>query len=628
MTPPEPAISDPAAASLTIALAATAGLLGQSVALRVSVPGIIVLLVVGVALGPDGVGLIAPKSLGAALPQLVNFAVAVILFEGGMHLKLQSFRDRSTAIRRLITWGALLSLAGGTITALLALDWDFRTSALFGALVIVTGPTVVTPLVRRFRLVRSVRTILEAEGVLIDAVGAVIAVVALEIALEPTGIKLATAILSVAARLGFGVVIGAAGGLLLNVLLKSRVAVAEGLINVFTLAFIWALFHTSEAVIHESGIAAVTVAGLVLGNAKVARERELLRFKDQLTVMMIGMLFVLLAANVSLQDVRALGLPGVLAVLALVLVVRPLTVFLCTRNCGLSWKEQLFVSWIGPRGIIAAAVASLFATRLDAAGIAGGRQLAAMIFLVIAITVTLAGLTGGILARMLRLTAQPSGWVVLGANEVAIELSKLLARAGDVVCIDSAKRACDSAQKSQVNALHGNGLDEALLEQTRIHTRAGAVALTPNDDVNVRFLQHVKTLNRSMSRGTALLSPSRNTEALEHSGAHLLFASSVDLKFWTRLLRQGEATLLSFHNTTGGKWQSEGTSTLYLPLALERDDSVHPMTTKESPSKGDTMHAVVHTAHKADALTVLLEHGWVLPGAQDAAPGIDSEQPA
>jgi NhaP-type Na+/H+ or K+/H+ antiporter len=602
------------AAALTIAVATAAGIVSQSVARHLRVPGIVVLLAVGVLLGPDVAGALHPSSLGAALPQVVSFAVAVILFEGGMNLRFDHFRHRSTSIRRLITYGALITLIGGTLTARWIMGWGWRESALFGSLVIVTGPTVVTPLVRRFRLERSVSTILEAEGVLIDAIGAVVAVVALEVALEPSGEQFAKGVVSIGARLGFGTVAGAVGGLLLWLLLRYRNLVAEGLENVFTLATVWALFQLSDSFMHESGIAAVTVAGLVVGNLRTRVHQRLLEFNDQLTVMLIGMLFVLLAANVRIADVRSLGIPGLITVAALVLVVRPATVFASTHGCNLSWQKRTFIAWIGPRGIIAAAVASLFASELERAGIGGGEQLKALVFLVIAVTVTLAGLSGGVVAEWLGVRRPPSGWLFLGANALACRLALLLRDAGDeVLCIDTSADTCKMAARQGVEVLRGNALEADTLQEAHVAQRAGVAALTPNDEINLLFINKAKQEGRVPRRLAALRSATlgATTEMVHHAGGHVLFAADFDVELWSTRLRSREASLLRMAASDDADAQrDEDSATLLLPLAHHRGGATAPMADDIAVRRGDEITFVIDDDRKEQARSWLEQHGW------------------
>ena len=619
-------------AALTIAVATAAGIVSQSVARTVQIPGIVVLLAVGVALGPDVAGWLAPESLGAALPQIVSFAVAVILFEGGMNLNVRRFRARGTSIRRLVTVGALITMGGGTLAARSVLGWDWRTSALFGALVIVTGPTVVTPLVRRFRLVRPVATILEAEGLLIDAVGAVLAVVALEVAVEPSGMSLAKGLGSIALRLGFGTVAGLAGGGLLWLLLRYRGLVAEGLENVFTLALVWALFQAAGFMLPESGIAAVTVAGMVMGNLRTPARRGLLEFNDQLTVMLIGMLFVVLAADVRIEHVVALGKPGLVTVAVLILVVRPLTVTLSTRGCGLPWQQRAYIAWIGPRGIIAAAVASLFAGELARRGLPGGQELKALVFLVIAITVTLAGVTGGVMARLLGVRSKPSGWVLLGANGVSCALAAELRRAGEtVVCIDSSDERCRRADALGVEVIQGDGLTEENLHRARVEVRAGAVGLTQNDEVNVLFVAKAKEEGNVPRRLAALRSSSKEStrQMLRSVSGSALFGAEHDVSLWSTRLCEGHAVterwVAGKHAELAGLAQH---SEVLLALALHRKGEVQPMARDLSLRKEDEVTFAIDRDQLEMVRGWLSQRGWARSAVPTEAPEATGERSA
>ena len=222
--------------SLTFALAMATGVFAQGIARHIYLPGVVVLLAVGVLLGPDVADVIRPQLLGPALTSIVGFAVAVILFEGGLNLEIRVLRWQARAIRRLVLIGGLITAGGATLASRLLLGWDWRMCALFGTLVIVTGPTVITPLVRRIRLKQPVATILEAEGVFIDAIGATIAVVALQVSIAPSGEALGAAVLGIGARLGTGALVGTLGGLLLALLLRRPNIVPRGLENILALS--------------------------------------------------------------------------------------------------------------------------------------------------------------------------------------------------------------------------------------------------------------------------------------------------------------------------------------------------------------------------------------------------------
>lgn len=603
-----------ATAALTLSGAAVGGIICQSVARSLRFPGIVLLLAVGVLLGPDVAGIIQPKTLGLAMPEVVGFSVAVILFEGGMHLDLSRFRKQHKAIRRLVTYGAVTTALGGTLAAKLIMGWDWRLSSLFGCLVIVTGPTVVTPLVRRFRLRASVADILEAEGVLIDAVGAVIAVVALEVALEPSAENVERAAVSIAVRLGFGALMGLVAGFVLGGLLRYRNVIANGLENVFTLAVVWGLFKGCEAVVHESGIAAVTVAGLVIGNLNTRIHDQLLEFKEQLTVLLIGVLFVLLAADVRLVDVKALGWPAVWTVGALIFVVRPANVLLSTVNCQLALKQRLFIAWIGPRGIVAAAVATLVATALDNAGFAGGQRLRAMVFLVIAVTVVLAAFTGGPIAKLVGLSQRPRGWLLLGANALAVTLAQLLEQHGEeVTVLDRSVEHCRRAESLGISVIHDNGLDDETLRKAKISARAGVAAVTSNNEINLLFIQKAEDLGNVPKRFAALKRGAygASMKMVHSDGGHVLFGDEYNVERWMGWLEDSEASIeeMTAGSETTLRHEVKG-ARLAIPLVHRRGRTVRPVADDLALRSGDVVSFAMRSSHRDEAMNWLHGQGW------------------
>lgn len=594
--------------ALVVSLALAAGIAAQALAVHLKVPGIVVLLGTGVLLGPDGLDVVRPGLLGEALHALVGFAVAVILFEGGMNLDLQRLRRSATVIQRLVTVGAVITAAGGALSAYLILGWPPSLSILFGTLVIVTGPTVITPLLRRIRVRTRVATVLEAEGVLIDAVGAVIAVVALTVATSPTA-SLHDAVLALLERYGMGLVTGAGVGVLIAGLLRMPFVVPEGLENVLTLSLVLAGYQASHALVEESGIVCAVAAGLVVGNVRSEALRDLREFKEQLTVLLIGMLFVLLAADVRLAEIRALSWPGLFVVASLILLVRPIQVLVCTAGSDLDWRERLFIGWLAPRGIVAAAVASLFAESLGEAGIPGGSELRALVFLVIATTITVQGTTGPLLASRLGLRRpRDHGYVLLGANRVGLALGGILRERGEeVVFLDANPAAARTAQEAGFRVLFGNALDDRLLLRAELDGRAGAVALTPNEGVNLLFGQ--KAREEFRLRRVALAARSRSgpigVERYREAGARLLFGAPHDLETWSQRLNRGEARVERWRLEAAAEALdpvlADAPDALVLPLALERGGQVVPFDSECRLRAGDVLHLLRHTGGSADA---------------------------
>ncbi|MCB1183153.1 cation:proton antiporter [bacterium] len=613
--------------ALVVALALAAGVVSQTLARHLRIPGIVVLLAVGVALGPDVAGVIDPGDLGPALDILVGFAVAVILFDGGLNLHWRRMKSQAPAIRMLLTVGVVVTTVGGALAARVFLGWGWMPSILFGTLVIVTGPTVVTPLLRRIRVRKNLETILETEGVLIDAVGAVVAVVALEIAL---GEGLAAGAVSAPTRLAVGFGVGAMGGLVMALLLRLKWAVPEGFETIFTLSLALAIFQVSNALIPESGIMAAIVAGAVVGNAGTRSFKEIREFKEQLTVMLIGMLFVLLAADVRVADVTALGRPGLLVVLALMLVVRPVNVLACTIGSGLAWREKAFLSWVAPRGIVAAAVASLFAERLSHDGSEVGAQLRALVFLVIAATVVVQGATAGLLARLLGVRRPTGkGFAVFGADPFGRLITRVLGDYGhEAVIIDADATKCRDAEQEGLKVVYGNALDENVLLRSQMDTRRAALGVTANEALNLLFARvaladaHVPLVYAVGVRTGPEIGPHQFTE----DGARLLFGNETDPELWSVRIRRG-LTGLSVWSRAGDEPGTEPVVPAealawLLPLfMLEKNDRLALIDETSRFGKGARVLWLVHTERSEQA------HGWLAANGWVAEPAVGAGEP-
>lgn len=616
----ESMIDNPA---LTLSLALAAGMIGQSIAHHARIPGIVVLLALGVFLGPDLVGLIRPSSLGSGLFMIVGFAVAVILFEGGMNLRIQRLKREGNVIRILITLGALISAISGIFATRVFLDWNWRQAILFGTLIPVTGPTVISPLLRRIRVKRSISTILEAEGILLDAIAAIIAAVALEIAIAPPEFFLALeGGFEIVMRLLFGGTLGAATGYVLASLLRIRNLVPEGLENVFTLSIVFTLFQVSDLIMSESGIVAVTIAGFVVGNSKTVVRRELLEFKEHLTVLLIGMLFILLAADVRIASVINLGWGGVLVVLFVIFVARPLSIFSSTRTSELDFKSKLFLSWMGPRGIVAAAIASLFSYELESHGF-DGSELRAMVFLVIGVTVMQSGLTGGFVARILNLRKKmENGWVILGAHELARTLARvLIGRGEEVVCIDHNPKHVKQAQEENIRVIYGNGLEESVFLRAEIETRMGIIALTPNQDLNILFAGKARELARLHRLVVAVQSDLDKTtsDLVEEFGGGIFGSRAIDVESWIVKIRRGlvvpEEWEYAGENEVDDQpdiFSDKTLTNMILPLTSTRNNKTLPMDHRKRLKKGDRLMILVNKRTCQNCEQWLMDHQFKL----------------
>jgi NhaP-type Na+/H+ or K+/H+ antiporter len=605
--------------TLTFALALGAGLSAQVLAHHLRIPGIVLFLTAGVLLGPDVLGLVRPEALGGGLDSVVGLAVAVILFEGGLNLNVHRLRRQATTIRRLVTVGAVVTAIGATLAAKLLMRWDWSTSVLFGTLVIVTGPTVIGPLVRRIRLTTRLRTILEAEGVLIDPIGAIIAVVTLEVLLAGTPGSAAIGLLGIPTRLLVGSLAGVAGGFLITFILRREGLVPDEVRNVFVLAMVLAVYAISEAILPETGILAAPVTGIVVGNAHSHLD-ELMEFKEQVTTMLVAMLFVLLAADVRLVEVFRLGWAGIGTIAVLMFVVRPIGVGLCTRGSDLTTKERVFIAWLGPRGIVAAAVASVFAQQMASAGVGEGLELRALVFLVIAVTVTVQGLSSGLLASALGLRRRrKSGYVIVGANALGRVLGQALKDGGHpVVLIDSNPQEAHSAEEAGLSVIYGNANDERILERADVEGRRGVVMVTGNGDANLLIAKHVRAMSRVPQRFVCVARGGSGiaSKQLKEEGLAVLFGRPIEIHLWIHALRGGgETSRWSYGGGDEGAAtdlirNGRGADARVLALTLERGSVTVPVHDGTEVRPGDIVSFAVSPDATANAWTRLAEAGW------------------
>ncbi len=540
-------------ALLTIATAAAAGLVAQLLGHRLRLPAIVPLLAFGVLLGPSVLGLVHPEALGAGLPVIVKLAVAVILFDGALNLRLADLQRAMHEVRNLVTTGVVVTWVGAALAAHYVARLSWPVAIVFGALMTVTGPTVVQPLLKRVSLPRRVKTALEGEAILIDPIGAVLAVAVLDIVLGMAGVRpigLVSGIWAYFGRLIVGLAIGIAGAAVVSRLLKHPHLVPAELANLVVLAGVWLVFGVAEWLQSESGIMAAVAMGLAFQRGAVPEEQRLRRFKEQLTVLGISLLFVLLAASLPLEVILSEGWPGILTVTALMFVVRPIDVVVSLWRSTLSWREKAFIAWVAPRGVVAASVASLFALELREGGYTEGSRLLAITFLTIALTVTLQGLTAGRVARLLRLqNLEGRRAIVVGAGPLGRMLAELLRRySRPVVLIDRNHMLVEQARAQGFDAVEGNALDEATLESAGAEEAETLVAATTNSEVNA-LAAHLGRDAFGIARAFPVLGhPSRGAgpRLVDRVGGRMAFGHPVDVREWEHGLTHDEAQLMTY----------------------------------------------------------------------------------
>ena len=613
---------------LTVALALAFGIMAQSVSRLLRLPGIVLLLAGGALLGPEGIGWIQPRALGQGLFGIVDFGVAIILFEGGLNLEWSRLKRQEAAIRRLITWGALVTLVGAAALAVLLLGWSLDLAILFGALVVVTGPTVIQPLLRDMRLRPRLKTILEAEGVLIDPIGALVAGFILQLVIRTDVRTFASQTASVLGSIGFGLLAGLAAGFLLAGAIRYRLLVAHGYENIFTLASVVLLFEACDAVMPLSGLVAVTVAGVVLGNLETRVGEDLREFKDQLTVLLVGMLFILLAADVALDDVRALGRNGLLLVAGLVLVIRPLGVWIATRRTKLTNRERVFVGAIAPRGIVAAAIASITAATLEAEGLVGGAALRALVFSTIAGTVVLSGALAYPLAWLLDLRLPRRDRVaIFGAQGLGLPLAEALRGGGvSVLFLESDPKRTQVAEKAGHTVVFGDPCDDRTMQRARMELVGTAIGLTFSEHANRLFVLGAREAFGVTQGLVAVesLQDEYTRRLLKLSGLDVLFDGAHDQTRWDVRWRHDEVDVVPFEyrlDVAAAETTPDAVNAKqpranrdpddpYVMLAVRRGKRLAPLSLGHAPRPGDIAAVAIHRPAHQEAVARLVRLGW------------------
>lgn len=486
------------------------GMLAQWVAWRFKIPAILPLILTGLLVGPvaaeflseNGSKWIEPiwngeKGLfpGEGLYYFVSLAISIILFEGGLTLKRSEIKTVGTVITKLITIGSAITfLAAGIIAhAVFKLSWEV--SFLFSGLIIVTGPTVITPILRNIPLKKDLSTVLKWEGILIDPIGALIAVLVFEfISVEGDSGYTKTAFIEFAKIIFFGILFGFSFAKALAICVNKKL-VPHYLLNVVSLSVVLLVFVAADFFAHESGLLAVVVMGMVLGNSQLENIKELLYFKESLSVLLISILFILLAANINMEDLLLIYTwKTVLLFSTIVFLIRPLGVFICTANSSLKLNEKLFISWVGPRGIVAAGIASLFGSKLIKKGIEGAEYITPLVFMVVLGTVLLNATTARFFAKIAGVFLQKSeGILIVGASNISRLLATYLKKNNrHVVLIDSNQTNIEEAKKLDLEAMHTDIYANDLMNNIELNDIGFLMALTGNSDINQYAIKKFK----------------------------------------------------------------------------------------------------------------------------------------
>ena len=519
----------------------------QWLAWRVKLPAILFLLLSGILLGPVANVLNPDQLFGELLFPLISLAVAIILFEGSLTLNFAEIKNQKQVVRRLILIGALVTwfIVAVTTHYLFATTWEL--SILFGALTVVTGPTVIVPMLRTVRPHADIANILRWEGILIDPIGALLVVVVYEFIAAQTqsgANGIGHGLLTFTQVLLSGFIFGLVGGWFLETVMQKR-WIPDYLLNLATLSVLCGVFAAADYSAHESGLLAVTVMGMWLANRKNIHIEEILNFKENLSVVLISGLFILLAARLTFDELKVLGWTPLILLLVIQFVARPLSVLASTFGSSLTWPQKALLAWIAPRGIVAAAVSALFAIQLQNAGLAGADILVPLTFIVIIGTVVLQSATARPLARILKVAEPaPSGLLIVGANVVARAIAKVLRDNGfKVLVTDSSWENISAARMEGLDTFYGNPVSEYADQNLDLIGIGKMLGLSPRRGLNaVAGMRYAAEFGRHHVYVILTTADTKVSErhqlAVEYRG-FVLFGKDLTFQKFASLLSQG-----------------------------------------------------------------------------------------
>ncbi len=472
----------------------SASIFCQWLAWRIKLPAIIFLLAAGVLAGPV-LGILNPDHLlGELLFPFVSLAVAVILFEGSLTLKFRQILDLQAVVRNMVTFGMAVTWLITAVTSRLVLGLSWELCFLFGAITVVTGPTVIVPMLRTVRPNATVANILRWEGIVIDPIGAALALLVYEFIIAGgTEEALGQTFLTFARINGSGMLLGVLCGYLFGRVMRLH-WLPEFLHNITALGLVFAVFALANYFQPESGLMAVTVMGIWLANMKGVDMEDILDFKESLSLLLISFLFIVLAARLDFSNFRGLGWSVLFIFLAIQFLARPLNVMISALGSPLTWPERHLLAWIAPRGIVAAAISSLFALKLESAGFAEARLLVPLTFLVIIGTVLLQSATARPLARLLGVAEpEPRGFLIIGANIVARAVGEALNKNGyRVILADTVQGKIEKAQEEGLPTYFGNPISEHAERHLDLVGIGSLLALYPHESLNIAAIMHYR----------------------------------------------------------------------------------------------------------------------------------------
>ncbi|MGB0892321.1 MAG: cation:proton antiporter [Flavobacteriaceae bacterium] len=584
------------------------GILAQWIAWKFKIPAILPLILIGLLVGPiaaeffneDGSKWIEPiwngkKGLfpGEGLYYFVSLAISIILFEGGLTLRKSEISNVGPVITKLITLGSAVTFVGAGLVAhyLIGLSWEI--SLLFSALIIVTGPTVISPILRNIPLKKDVAAVLKWEGILIDPIGALVAVLVFEFISVGGGSGFTkTALLEFGKILLFGTTFGFTFAHALIFVINKKL-VPHYLLNVVSLSSVLLVFVLSDLFAHESGLLAVVVMGMVIANSKIRSFDELLYFKESLSVLLISILFILLAANMNIDELLLVFNWRAAALFALIVfVIRPLAVFLSTQNSTLKLNEKLFISWVGPRGIVAAGIASLFGTKLMQQEVTGAEYITPLVFMIVLGTVLLNATTARLFAKLVGVFLKSSDAIVIvGASKAARVIANYLIKNNRrVVLLDQNKDYITKAKEEGIEAFNADIYNDSLDEKVELNDVGYLIAMTGSDTVNEYAINQFSGVYGE--KGSFRLASS--TEIKNNEKSENLFTQKddyIDLNESARDFPEMHEVKVTSEEDYNSKLQLINDELKSIPLFIKSGDIIETISTKvaKEVSKNDVI---------------------------------------
>ena len=575
------------------------GIFGQWIAWYFKLPSIILLLTIGFIIGPIS-GLVNPDEFfGELLFPLISISVAIILFEGGLSLKLNELKPVLGIVRNLITIGTIITWVLVALSAYLIIDLDLGLSILLGSIMVVTGPTVIIPLLRLVKPKGQINSILRWEGIINDPIGAILALLVFE-AIVATGPKEATivAIIVILKTLIISSLIGLFGGYVLVKLIKKEY-IPDYLQNPATLAILILVFASSNVIQSESGLFAVTLMGIYLANQKQIVVEHIVEFKENLGVLLLSTLFIILSARLKISDLAFINSSVIVFILVCILAIRPISIFFSTIKSKIKWQEKLYLSWMAPRGIVAAAVASIFSLELLERGYEEAEVLVPIMFFVIIATIIVYGLSAIPLAKVLKLSeTNPQGILIAGINNLSIEIHNILNyHKIRVVLVDNNWDKVTNARQKGIETYFGSIVSDKTQENINLDGIGRFIALTSNKGINSLSVIHYSKLFDSSNVYQINTAPKYDEQTVKELRGHFfsserLIYPDVEKYENSLFLKANKLTEEFTFEKIFSKYPLEMNHPLFI-LDSENKLIIYSEKSSNKPSEGDTLISLI-----------------------------------